>query len=58
MWTGWLFTVVDEIFGGIFTWVGTLMSGNLWKIIIFILTFAVVGLIIYYAKKAINSSKS
>jgi len=57
MWTGWLFTVVDDMFGGVFTGVGTLMSWNLGKIIIFILTFAVVGLIIYFARKTINWSK-
>ena len=55
MGTGWLFTQVDDIVGGAFTGVGTLLSWNLGSIIIFILAFAFVGLVIHYIKKAVGA---
>jgi len=42
---------MDDIFWGIFDWTWTLLKGNMWKLIIFILTFVILGLIIFYWKK-------
>lgn len=55
MGTGWLFTVVNDLVSGTFTGVWTLLSWPLGSIIVLTLAFAVVGLIIYFVKKAMNS---
>ena len=51
MGTGWLFEKVDTLFEDWLTWVGTLLDGWLWKIIVFLLAVALTYIVYKVARR-------